>query len=201
MKKKNQNKNKKMTVNQYINVADIKNNMLYTKDNFIIGFIKVGTVSISTMSKTDINILTKTLSSEFASVKDNLRMLKISKPVDISRLVSDYRQMYVASNNLKQKELLREATLFLHKYSVNGNELENEYYFLIRESLNNFVELEKKLINIARKFQAGKIQANVCTTEEITRLCNLFANSSYGNIETMELEDSLSIINMNYDEV
>ena len=192
MKKK---QNKKMLVNQYINIADIKNNILYTKDNFIIGFIKVGTVSISTMSKTDINILTKTLCSEFASVKDNLRMIKISKPVDISGLVSDYRQMYIGSNNLKQKELLREATLFLHKYSVNGNELENEYYFLVRENLNNFTELEKKLSNIKRKFEAGKIQANICTTEDIARLCNLFANSSYGNVEIMELEDSISIIN------
>ena len=199
--KKNKNQNKKMTVNEYINVADIKNNMLYTKDNFIIGFIKIGTVSISTMSKTDINILIKTLCSEFASVKDSLRMLKISKPVDISGLTTNYRQMYVNSNNLKQKELLREATLFLHKYSVNGNELENEYYFIIRENLNNILELEKKLTNIERKFQSGKIQANVCKTEEIARLCNLFANSSYGNIETMEIEDSLSIINMNYDEL
>ncbi|WP_250277588.1 hypothetical protein [[Clostridium] colinum] len=201
MRKKNKKQNKKTTVNQYINVADIKNNMLYTKDNYIIGFIKVGTVSISTMSKTDINILIKTLSSEFASVKDNLRMLKISKPVDISGLVSLYRNMYKNSNDLKQKELLREATLFLHKYSVNGNELENEYYFLIRENLNNFIELEKKMTNIARKFQSVKIQANICKTEEIARICNLFANSSYGNIETMELEDSLSIINMTYDEV
>ena len=199
--KKNKKKKKKMTVNEYINVADIKNNMLYTKDNFIIGFIKIGTVSISTMSKTDINILIKTLCSEFASVKDSLRMLKISKPVDISGLTTNYRQMYVNSNNLKQKELLREATLFLHKYSVNGNELENEYYFIIRENLNNILELEKKLTNIERKFQSGKIQANVCKTEEIARLCNLFANSSYGNIETMEIEDSLSIINMNYDEL
>ncbi len=78
MKKvKKQKNDKKLTSNQYINVADIKNNILYTKDNYVIAFIKVGTVSTSTMSKTDINILTKTLSSEFASVKNNLRMLNL----------------------------------------------------------------------------------------------------------------------------
>ncbi len=195
MKNSKKQKNKKLTSNQYINVADIKNNFLYTKDNYIIAFIKVGTVSISTMSKTDISILTKTLCSEFASVRNNFRMLKIGKPIDISRLVNLYRNMYKNSNDLKQKELLREATLFLHKYSINGNELENEYYFIIKEKLNNFVELEKIATNIVRKFQAGKIQAHICTTEEIARLCNLFANSSYGNIETMELDDSIAIIN------
>ena len=198
MKKKKKEKNdKNLTSNQYINVADIKNNLLYTKDNYIIAFIKVGTVSISTMSKTDINILTKTLSSEFASVKSNLRMLKISKPVDISRLTNSYREMYRNSNNLKRKELLREATMFLHKYSTNGNELENEYYFIVKEKLtnNSVVEIEKIATSIAMKFQAGKIQANICSTEEIARLCNLFTNTSYGNIETMELEDSISIIN------
>ena len=103
-KTKKQKNNKKLT-NQYINVADIKNNILYTKDNYVIAFIKVGTVSISTMSKTDINILTKTLSSEFASVKSNLRMLKISKPIDISSLTNSYREMYKNSIDLKQKEL------------------------------------------------------------------------------------------------
>lgn len=198
MKKvKKQKNDKKLTSNQYINVADIKNNILYTKDNYVIAFIKVGTVSTSTMSKTDINILTKTLSSEFASVKNNLRMLKISKPVDISKLTTSYREMYRNSNDLKQKELLREATMFLHKYSTNGNELENEYYFIVREKLtnNSVLELEKIATSISRKFQAGKIQANVCNTEEIARLCNLFTNTSYGNIEAMELEDSISIIN------
>ena len=112
MKNSKKQKNKKLTSNQYINVADIKNNFLYTKDNYIIAFIKVGTVSISTMSKTDISILTKTLCSELASVRNNFRMLKIGKPIDISRLVNLYRNMYKNSNDLKQKELLREATLF-----------------------------------------------------------------------------------------
>ena len=196
-KTKKQKNNKKLTSNQYINVSDIKNNILYTKDNYVIAFIKVGTVSISTMSKTDINILTKTLSSEFASVKSNLRMLKISKPIDISSLTNSYREMYKNSSDLKQKELLREATMFLHKYSTNGNELENEYYFIVRERLNNnsVIEVEKIATSIARKFQAGKVQANICSTEEIARLCNLFTNTTYGNIEVMELEDSISIIN------
>ncbi len=105
--------------------------------------------------------------------------------------------MYRNSNDLKQKELLREATMFLHKYSTNGNELENEYYFIVREKLtnNSVLELEKIATSISRKFQAGKIQANICNTEEIARLCNLFTNTSYGNIEAMELEDSISIIN------
>lgn len=197
MKTKKKQKKKKITSNQYINVADIKNNVLYTKDNYVISFIKIGTVSISTMSKTDINILTKTLSSEFASLKNNLRMLKISKPVDISLLTNCYRDMYRNCNDLKRKELLREATMFLHKYSTNGNELENEYYFIIRQPLTNnaIIELEKIATSIVRKFQAGKIKANICNTEEIARLCNLFTNTSYGNVETMELEDSISIIN------
>ena len=197
MKKKKQD-DKQLTSNQYINVADIKNNILYTKDNYVIAFIKIGTVSISTMSKTDINLLIKTLSSEFASVKDgSLRMLKIAKPIDISNLTNSYREMYKDSNNLKRKEILREATLFLHKYSTNGNELENEFYFIVREKLtnNSIIEIEKKATNIIRKFQAGKIPANLCKTEDIARLCNLFTNTSYGNIETMELEDSISIIN------
>lgn len=193
MKKKKQKK--KTTVNEYINVADIKNNLLYTKDNYVIAFIKIGAVSISTMSKTDIKLLIKILSSEFASFRNNIRMLKISKPVDISRIVNIYRNMYKVSSNLKQKELLREATMFLHKYSVNGNELENEYYFIVRENLNNFSEIEKISTSIARKFQAAKIDCDICKTEDIARLCNLFSNSSYGNIETMELEDSLAIIN------
>lgn len=198
MMKKKKKDNKNLTANQYINVADIKNNTLYTKDNYVIVFVKIGTVSISTMSRTDINLLIKTLSSEFASVRDNnLRMLKISKPIDISNLTNVYREMYKSCNNLKRKEMLREATMFLHKYATNGNELENEYYFIVREKLSNngIIELEKKANGIIRKFQAGKIQANICKTEEVARLCNLFTNTSYGNIETMEFENDISIIN------
>ncbi|WP_317367372.1 hypothetical protein [uncultured Tyzzerella sp.] len=197
MKKKTKKKNNKITTNQYINVADIKNNLLYTKDNNILAFIKLGTVAISTMNKTDINLLTKALCSEFASLKVNLRMFKISKPVDMSKIVNNYRDMYRNSRNLKQKELLREATLYLHKYSTNGNELENEYYFIVSKEISNnsALDLEKMTKDICRKFQAGKIHASICNTEEIARLCNLFSNPSYGNIEAMELENSISLIN------
>lgn len=62
------NKQEKQSVNSYINVADIKGNVLYTKDNYIISFLKLSTISITTMSKTDIRILIKTLCNEFASI-------------------------------------------------------------------------------------------------------------------------------------
>lgn len=184
-------KNKLQTANDYINVADIKDNILYTKDNHIISFIKLSTVSISTMSKTDIRILLRTLCSEFANLKSNMRFFKISKPIDISNLINDYKVMYKKSVDLKQKELLRGATLYLHKHTTNKSELENQHYMIVREKAKNIADLEKNVSNIVRRFANAKIETEVLNTEEIARLCNLFTNPSYVN-ENMSLGMSLN---------
>ena len=190
------NKQEKQSVNSYINVADIKGNVLYTKDNYIISFLKLSTISITTMSKTDIRILIKTLCNEFASINTNIRLFKISKPIDISNLINLYREMYKNSIDLKQKELLRGATFHLHKYSTNESELENHHYMIIREKFTgNTLELEKKSNEIARKFNSAKIGVEICSNEEIARLCNLFVNPSYASVENMNLDESVSIIN------
>lgn len=184
------NKNNK-SANEFINVADIKGNFLYTKDNSIISFIKLSTVSISTMSNMDIKILLKILCSEFTGFDTNIRFFKISRPVDISNLIRSYKEMYKNSTDSKQKELLRGATLFLHNHSTDGSELENQHYMIV--SSKNTVELERKVSTIKNKFAKAKIETEVLGYEEIARLCNLFVNPAYSN-ENIELSQDISVI-------
>lgn len=188
MKKKNKKEN---TANEFINVADIKDNVLYTKDDKVIKFIKIEAISISTMSKTDIKIFLRTLASEFSSYEGNLRFFKISKPIDISKLILDYKEMYRITVDIKQKELLRGATLHLQRYS-SGNQLENNHYIIIKNDSKNIQELEDKTNDIRRRFSNAKILAEICDTTEIIRLCNLFANPNYSNVEN--IENDISII-------
>lgn len=194
-KKKMDNKNKttNKTANDFINVADIDGNILYTKDGHIISYIKLETVSISTMSKTDIRLLLQELCREFAGFNNNIRLFKISKPIDISSLIKSYKDMYRTTLNPKQKELLREATLFLHEYSTGRTELENNHYMIVIEKEENVSDLRKKVSDITRKFASAKIGTEVLNAEEIARLCNLFANPSYAN-ENMDLNEDISII-------
>lgn len=190
-------KNKTLTTNEYVNVQDIKNNILYTKDGYIFKYLKIEAINIGTKSEEEINDLIKSLASTFSIQKENepIIFFKINKSIDIGELINDYSNIYKQTNNLQRRELLRNASSYLHKYATSNIETQNEYYMMIFiKYKNNEDELEKKAKNYNAKLHNIKIRSDILTTEEIIRLCSMFVNPLISNNENMDLEEGISIL-------
>lgn len=190
-------KNKKEITNQYINVLDIKNDILYTKNGYIFKYIKLEPINIGTKSKEDIKSLIRNLSSAFSTNKENepISFFKINKSININSLITDYRELYESTENLIRRKLLRLSSSYLHKYATGNIETQNEYYMVVfLKYKNNEKELEEKINTYIEKFKGAGINTNILNTEDIVRLCSIFVNPTIANNESMHLEEGLSIL-------
>jgi type IV secretory pathway VirB4 component len=174
---------KKQTAQEFINVVDIIGKILYTKDANLFAYIKIHPISLELLSRKEKERLTRQLTSELSTETKPFKFFAISRPVDISILISDLQDAYINSNDLIQKKLLKENIRTTHEFATTGEVVERQFYVIIWQKEYNGEakrEILKRADELSRKFEACNIRAKVAGQSQIIQLCNLFANPSFG---------------------
>lgn len=206
------NKNKKpksvqtkaqQTANEFINVKDIKDKYLYTRDNKILMYIKINPISIDLLSEREKKSLTKQLTAELSAEQKPFKFLAVSRPVDISPLISEYSQLMTNTSNQKQKELLRNEMFVMSNYALSGDVVERQFHLMIWECYEEGIEHEfsKRGYELLSKFQSSGISCEILNQQDIVRLCNLVNNPStadafYTHFEDDGFESTIPLLNM-----
>lgn len=189
-----------LTAQDFVNVRDIKDKILYTKDNKIFAYVKITPISIDLLSSNEKEQLIKNLSAEISSERKSFKFFAISRPVDISNLINELTILKSESIDLKQKELLTYELKEYNAYALSGEVIERQYFIILWEDTDSF-EAEDTLIKRARefatKFDNCGIQAHLIGQQEIYQFLNLFANPNYAHIENSDYEPAFPLsINM-----
>lgn len=197
------NKNKKRneeietikTAQEFINVKDIKDKYLYTNDNMIMMFIRIHSVSIDLYSKTEKNTLIKTLTAELSDIQYPFKFIALSRPVDISPLISDMSEMLKYSDD-KRKELLRQEISEMSGYALSGEIVERQFFISVWEKFDDGIEREihKRASLLCEKFINSSIACEILSGKEIVRILNLINNPSYTHLEDSNFEASIPIL-------
>ena len=82
-----------MTANEFINVKDIKDDIVFTKDNYVFAYLKIQPISRELLSPREDMILGKQFSSEFSAIKCLYKFLSVSRPVDVTYMLDNFQQM------------------------------------------------------------------------------------------------------------
>lgn len=184
-------------VQDFVNVKDIKDKFLYTRDNKTILYIKVSPIDINLLSKKEQKSLAKILTSQTSGIQKELRFLAVSRPVDISPLISEYQEILETTTNQKQKELLRKEILAESDYSLNGEAVERQFYFILWEDYEEDSEKEllKRGNDLVSAFNTCEIAAEILREKGIYRLCNLVNNPAYINSEDETFNTTVPLLN------
>lgn len=195
-KKKKELPVKANSTQEFVNVKDITDKFLYTRDEHIICYIKVPGIDINLLSQREKKSKANTLTSEFSAIDKTFKFLAISRPVDISPLLSEYQQIYSSTSNLKQKELLKHEINSLSSFALSGEIVERQFYIMIWEKVQKGIEvdLNKRAMEIVSMFESGGIKASLLTKKEIVKLCNLINNPAFVNIEDESTEATIPVI-------
>lgn len=177
------------TAQQFINVRDVKDKYLYTRDGLVLMYLRVHSISIDLYSRSEKNTLIKLLTAELSDIQYPFKFMAVSRPVDISPLISDMQGMLKTADD-KRKELLRQEILQMSSYALSGEIVERQFYISVWEKQEDGVEkdLLKRASLLAEKFTGGGIGCDVLTEKEIVRLLNLVNNPSYTHLEDTEFE-------------
>lgn len=194
MKKKTEN-SAFLTAQRFINVKDIRDKYLYTQDGLVFIYLQIHPISIDLYSRTEKQILIKTLTAELSDIQHPFKFLALSRPIDISPLISRLSDM-LRDAEAKRKELLRQEILQMSGYALSGEIVERQYYICLwdRFEEDGENELYKRASLLCERFQAGGVSSDILCEKEIVRLINLINNPSYVHLEDTEFEPAVPIL-------
>ncbi len=189
--KKNESNNidienrKKGTAQDFVNVEDIKDKFLYTRDGKILIYIEVSPIDINLLSEREKRSQSRTLTAELTSENKPYKFIAVSRPVDISPLLIEYQNILSDTLDIKQKELLRHEMLSISNFALSGEVVERQFYFILWEDYQEGIEMDilKRAIDFVSKFESAGLNASILNQNKIVRLCNLINNPAYANFE------------------
>lgn len=181
-----------VTAQQFINIKDSQDKYLYTCDGMIFVYLRIHAISIDLFSKSEKNVLIKTLTAELSDIQYPFKFLALSRPVDISPLITEMGDMLKEAEE-KRKEILRQEILQMGSYALSGEIVERQFYIAIWDKQDEGSERDmlKKASLLCEKFAAGGVVTDILTKKEIVRLVNLVNNPSYTHLEDAETSASI----------
>lgn len=183
------------TAQQFINVKDIRDKYLYTRDGMVFVYLRIHAISIDLYSKSEKNVLIKTLTAELSDIQYPFKFMALSRPVDISPLITEMSEMLKEAED-KRKELLRQEILQMGGLALSGEIVERQFYVALWEKQEEGSErdLLKRAALLCEKFAAGGIACDILAEKEIVRLINLVNNPSYIHLEDAETGAGIPVL-------
>lgn len=183
------------TAQDMMNVRDIKDRFLYTKDNLVMMYIRITPISVDLLSDREKRNVMRTLTAELSSERNPMKFLAVSRPVDISPLITEYSQLMFTATS-KQKELLRSEMMVMSNYALSGEVVERQFYLMVWSKMeeNCERELSKRTADLVTKFESCAIRCDILKSQDIVRLCNLINNPAYSHLEDGDFHATIPIL-------
>ena len=183
------------TANEFINVKDICGKFLYTRDGLMMCYLKLTPISIDLYSKTEKKNIIRTLTAEMSATQFPFKFIAVSRPIDISPLLSELHSLLMTSD-AKQREILKAEMIEMSNFAMGGDIVERQFYIVIWDKALD--GMDRELIGRARlfaeNFNGSKITCEILNQQDIVRLCNLVNNPSYTQIEDNSFEAAIPLI-------
>ncbi len=174
-----------VTAQEFVNVKDIHDRFLYTRDGQIIAYIKIHPISIDLFSDSEKEQICRVLTAELSSLQNSFKFLAVSRPVDITPLINEYTELLSETTDQKQKELLRNEMMEISNYATSGEVIERNFFIMVWRKYREGIEqdLIKECREMIQKYENANIQCELIEEPEIIRLCNLINNPAYSYYE------------------
>lgn len=170
-------KARKRSTQNFINIRNIEGEFLYTKDGYVMSYLKIEPIAIDLFSDNEKESLSRTLTAELSSIDKPFKLLAISRTVDIENLVNEYRREYDKSKSKEQKEIIEEEIKVVKGF-VEDEVVERQFFIVMWEKNKRGVESEfkKEMLEVKQKFERNKIRGSILKSKEIIELCKLINN-------------------------
>lgn len=184
-------KEKRKSCNDEINIIDIKNNFIYTKDNYIIMALKIYAINMQLFSRRELNLKVKEVTNELANDLKELKFITVSRPVDVAGLVENLRDLLSETETQKQKNLLKQNIKETVRLTVTGDIVERQNFITIFEKNSDVAEkeLQKRAMDLVNKFNNCGIRVEILGEQELIQLCNSTLNINFAFREDLDEYD------------
>ena len=190
---------KEQTANDFVNVLDIKNSVLYSRDHYVFAYIRVPPLALELMSVAEQEVIMRNLAVEMSAENKPFKHLSISRPVNISGLIDDLTDAYLVAETPQQKELLKQNIDTINNFALSGDVVERQFYFIIWEKYYDGVQdyLVKRAEELCMRLNSVQKDIELLPDNGKVQLCNLFANPAYSHFEDGNIIPSIPLLGGN----
>lgn len=175
-KNKKYDKNEDLSINEFINLSDIRGNFLYTKDEYIFCYLLVQPISTQLMATEEKALFTKRLTEQISPLNSQFKILFLSRPTDVKEIIEYYEDIRAITADIKKRDNLKKMMNYFSNLSVFGGILERKTYICLWKKISDSVEAEimQKAHEFKTAFLLAGIPTDICNEEEIIQMVSLF---------------------------
>lgn len=185
------------TAQEFINIKDVAEHCLYTLDGNIYAFIQIEGLCLELFTNMELINISKVCAAGLSKYRREFKYIAVSRPVDISKTIRDYSEMYSTAEGGRRK-LLKMDMEDLAEKVMSGETLERQHYIVIwgnreKESEQEIIKSAHELSNILNE----KLTTRVIDKRGIVKLCDLVNNPAYVHIESADgMDNALAVLRM-----
>lgn len=188
--------NRKKTAQQWIPIKDIDRNIVYRKDGFLVGMLRVQPENLDLLSDNEKKRKIESLTEELNGEREGLQIFCIGRPVDLSNYLGWLQEKAKMEQDFTRKMVLKGYIQQASEMASSGETTERRFYIIISKKEESKAEEEiiNRLNDLNTKLQAAELTSDICEDDEIIDLYSLFVNPVQAAFEKSTKEMNLTTI-------
>lgn len=186
-------KKTEQTLNEFLNIKDIKGNYLYTLDEQVISFIKVNPMNIELLSDKELESKMDFASIEFSNEQFPYKIIVIPRAVDISDYIREQEELRNKLTDDVCIEIINNRIISTTEMIENKNIIENEFYIMIFDSNKDNIEIElnKRANNWISRLKNCGLKSEILEERDIILLVKSFTIPEFARTEGTDYRDNI----------
>ncbi len=176
-------KQKDISLNEFLNIADIEDNCITTIDGFILMILNIKAQNFGLLSEKELVNRMNSMSVEFSNERYPYKILIIPKIVDITETIKEQEELKQKVDNVIFREIIENRINFLQNFVSDKEIIENDFFLIIweKETEKAKIELQKRANNWKNRLRNCELKSEILNKEELIFLIKTFNLTSYKN--------------------
>ncbi len=186
-------KGEEQSLNEFLNIKNIRECILYTLDGQVIQFIKVEPINIELLTDEELESKMNFSSIEFSEEQQPYMILVIPRAVDISEHIEEQEELKRKIDDDVGIEIINNRIISTTEIVENKNIIENEFYIMIYDSNKDNIENElmKRANNWINRLKNCGYRSNLLYEREIILLIKSFTIPEFARSEGTDYDDNI----------
>ena len=181
------------SLNEFLNIKNIKGNYLYTLDEQVISFIKVNPMNIELLSDKELESKMDFEAIEFSNEQFPYKIIVIPRAVDISDYIREQEELRNKLTDDVCIEIINNRIISTTEMIENKNIIENEFYIMIFDANKENIEIElnKRANNWISRLKNCGLKSEILEEREIILLVKSFTIPEFARTEGTDYRDNI----------
>lgn len=173
---------RQITANEFVNVKDIRRNFLYTRDGYIMMYLRIYPYNLDLLSQEERRSKATALAASFDGDRKDFAYFTFPREIDLDKYKQTLKKQYSEEfTSLGRRHLLAELIQEATELATAGENYEHQHFIKLwkmvtADRTDSEHELRVRAEEFRQRYENAGIHAEILEANDILKMCNHFAN-------------------------